>query len=82
MPWANTTFTLDLSKPFQNYFDHLMADPATNPIQLPNLVEFGRTLQTLLAGLVIAFDPITPGSRLLPGGLQLFACPLWTIQGS
>ena len=69
VPWANTTFTLDLSKPFQNYFDHLMADPATNPIQLPTLEEFGRTLQTLAAALVIAFDPLTPGSGLCTGGL-------------
>jgi hypothetical protein len=68
MPWANTTFTLDLSKPFQNYFDHLMADPATNPIHLPDLVEFGRTLQTLAAALVIAFDPLTPGAGLCTGG--------------
>jgi hypothetical protein len=62
MPWANTTFTLDLSKPFQNYFDHLMADPATNPIQLPTIVEFGRSVQALLAAMVVAFDPVTPGA--------------------
>jgi hypothetical protein len=64
MPWADTTFTLDLSTPFQNYFDHLMADPATNPIRLPSLEEIGRTVQTLAAALVIAFDPLTPGSGL------------------
>ncbi len=69
MPWADTTFKLDLSKPFQNYFDHLMADPATNPIHLPSLVEIGRTIQTLAAALVIAFDPLTPGSGLCTGGL-------------
>ena len=82
MPWADTTFTLDLSKPFQNYFDHLMADPSTNPIQLPDLVQLGRALQTFAAGMVIAFDPITPGSAFCPGGLQLFACRDWTIQRS
>jgi hypothetical protein len=69
MPWANTTFKLDLTKPFQNYFNHLMADPATNPIRLPSLVEIGRTIQTLAAALVIAFDPLTPGSGLCTGGL-------------
>ena len=47
-----------------------MADPSTNPIRLPGLVEFGRTLQTLAAALVIAFDPITPGSGLCTGGLH------------
>ena len=69
MPWANTTFTLDPFKPFQNYFNHLMADPATNPIHLPDLVEIGRTLQTLAAAMVIAFDPLTPGAGLCTGGL-------------
>ncbi len=67
MPWAGDTFTLDLSKPFQNYFDHLMADPSTNRVQIPDVVAFGRALQTLFAGLVIAFDPITPGSFFCPG---------------
>ena len=51
-----------------NYFDHLMADPSTNPIQLPDLVEIGRTLQTLLAGMVIAFDPDYTGEPLLRAG--------------
>jgi hypothetical protein len=69
MPWANTTFKLDLSKPFQNYFNHLMADPATNPIHLPSLVEIGRAVQTLAAALVIAFDPLTPGAGICTGGL-------------
>jgi hypothetical protein len=70
MPWANTTFTLDLSKPFQNYFNHLMADPAANPIHLPDLVEIGRALQTFAAAMVIAFDPLTPGAGLCTGGLD------------
>ena len=81
MPWVGTTFTLDLSKPFQNYFDHLMADPSTNPIQLPDLVQLGRALQTLAAGLVIAFDPITPGPPFARGTAAI-CLPRWTIQGS
>ena len=67
MPWDSETFTLNFFKPFHNYFDHLMADPATNPTQPLNLVELRRTVQTFLAGMVIAFDPITPGSPLCPG---------------
>jgi hypothetical protein len=67
MPWDGMTFTLDLSKPFVSYFDHLMADPSANPIQLPDLEDFGRALQSLAAALVVAFDPFTPGSFLCPG---------------
>jgi hypothetical protein len=67
VPWDGMTFTLDLSKPFNNYFDHLMADPSTNPIQLPDLEQFGRALQSLAAAMVVAFDPFTPGSFFCPG---------------
>jgi hypothetical protein len=67
IPWDGMTFTLDLSKPFANYFDHLMADPSTNPIQLPDLEQFGRALQSLAAAMVVAFDPFTPGSFFCPG---------------
>ena len=35
MPFANTTFTLDLAKPFTNYLTHLMADPSTNQFGFP-----------------------------------------------
>jgi hypothetical protein len=67
-PWSNTTFKLDLLKPFANYVNHLMTDnPSTNPIQLPNIVALGRSLQTFAAGTVIAFDPFTPGSGACPG---------------
>jgi hypothetical protein len=67
VPWDGMTFTLDPSKPFANYFDHLMADPSTNPIQLPDLEQFGRALQSLAAAMVVAFDPFTPGSFFCPG---------------
>ncbi len=66
-PWNNTTFTLDLSKPLANYFDHLMADPSTNPIRLPDLEQSARAIQSLAAALVVAFWPITPGSVFCPG---------------
>lgn len=67
VPWDGMTFTLDPSKPFNNYFDHLMADPSTNPIRLPDLEQFGRALQSLAAAMVVAFDPFTPGSFFCPG---------------
>jgi hypothetical protein len=71
MPWANTEFKLDLIKPVQNYFNHLMADPSTNPIQLPDLVQFGRTIQALIASMVVAFDPFTPGSPFCAGNCKM-----------
>jgi hypothetical protein len=67
MPWDGVTFQLNPFKPFFNYFNHLMADPAGNPIQLPSLVDIGRSVQALLASMVLAWDPITPGSPLCPG---------------
>jgi hypothetical protein len=84
MPWANTTFKLDLSKPFQNYFDHLMADPATNPIRLPSLVEIGRTIQTLAARWSLPSIRLHQAPASARGGLVTAAgcLPLWTIRGS
>ncbi len=67
MPWSNTEFKLDLIGPFVNWFNQLTDDPANNPIKLPSLEDFGRTLQTFLAGLIVAFNPFTPGSSLCPG---------------
>jgi hypothetical protein len=67
MPWDGTTFKLDLSKPLNTYLTHLMADPSTNPIQLPSFEQLGRALQALAAASVVAFDPITAGSPFCPG---------------
>ena len=49
MEWSDTTFKLDLSRPFVSYLDHLMADPAGNPMQLPSLEQIGRAFQSLAA---------------------------------
>ena len=70
LPWAGTPINLNPAKPFQNWFDHLVADPSGNTIKLPSLVQLGRALQTLAAGIVVGFDPITPGSSLCPGACE------------
>jgi len=70
LPWAGTAININPAKPFQNWFDHLMADPSGNPIKLPSLEQLGRALQTLAAGIVVGFDPITPGSSLCPGACE------------
>ena len=67
MPWANTEYDLDLAPSFSKYLTHLMADPSTNPIKIPSLEDLGRAVQTFVAGMVVAFDPLTPGSPLCPG---------------
>lgn len=66
MPWANEEFKLDLAYPFQRFWESLQApiDPNTymQGFQLPDLTEFGRAIQTLLASSVVAFDPWVVGS--------------------
>ncbi|MFN8226259.1 MAG: hypothetical protein U0R18_06000 [Mycobacterium sp.] len=79
MPWSNTTFTLDLIAPIENYINHLMEDPSENAIELPDLGEIGRTLQTALAGIIVAFDPFTPGSPLCVGSCASQADSIPTI---
>jgi hypothetical protein len=64
MPWAGTTFTLDLFSPFTNYVTHLMSDPTCpdNTNKLPTLKQIGTAFTNLAKGLVVAFSPIFPGS--------------------
>lgn len=68
MPWANQEFKLDLAYPFQRFWESLQApiDPDTyaQGFQLPDLIDFGRALQTLMASSVVAFDPFVEGSPL------------------
>ena len=53
MPWNGHTFYLNFFQPFQNYWEHLLDDPATDGdiagtgIQIPTLDEFGRSLQSV-----------------------------------
>lgn len=65
MPWSNETFKLDLLYPFQNFFNSLQAPVDLNTyasgFQIPTFEEFGRALQTMAAGQIIAFDPSSPG---------------------
>jgi hypothetical protein len=70
MPWYGDKFQLDPIRPFFNYFNHLMADPADNPIRLPSLEEIGRAVQALIASMVVAWNPFTQGSPLCPGTCQ------------
>jgi hypothetical protein len=90
MPWDGTTYYLNPSQVFENFFQSLMATPSTDGIagatgtaipgtgiELPTLTEVGQSFQALLASLVVAFDPWTPGSPLCVGD-----CAFVTDQGT
>jgi hypothetical protein len=72
MPWNGHTYVLNLFQPFQNYWEHLLDDPATGGdipgtgIQIPTFEEFGRALQAVAASSVAAFNPYTAGSPACP----------------
>jgi hypothetical protein len=72
MPWNGHTYVLNLFQPFQNYWEHLLEDPATDGdlpgtgIQIPTFDEFGRALQAVSASTVAAFNPYTAGSPACP----------------
>lgn len=79
-PFADSTFHPDFFAPLQNYWDHLMGDPATDGvfgsgIYLPSIEDFFRNLQSLAAASVIAFDPFTAGSPFCP--LDCSYLPSW-----
>jgi hypothetical protein len=73
MPWNGHTYVLNLLQPFQNYWEHLLEDPATDGdipgtgIEIPTLDEFGRALQAVAASTIAAFNPFTAGSPACPG---------------
>lgn len=77
MPWNGHTFYLNLFQPFQNYWEHLLEDPATGGdvpgtgINIPTLGGFGQSLQSVTASLVAAFNPFTPGSPACPAMCEL-----------
>ncbi|HEY1842159.1 MAG TPA: hypothetical protein VGG53_18415 [Mycobacterium sp.] len=72
MPWNGHTYFLNLFQPFQNYWEHLLEDPATDGdipgtgIQIPTIDEFGRALQSITASTIAAFNPYTAGSPACP----------------
>jgi hypothetical protein len=77
MPWNGHTYVLNLFQPLQNYWESLLEDPATDGdfpatgINIPTLGEFGQSLQSIAASLIVAFNPYTPGSPACPGVCEL-----------
>jgi hypothetical protein len=72
MPWDGHTFYLNFFQPFENYFQSLLATPPTDGdipgtgIEIPTLNEFGQSLQSVAASLIVAFNPYTAGSPACP----------------
>lgn len=71
MPWAGETFKLDLAAPFQNFFNSLQEPFDPSQFAVPDLAEFARALQALLAGAFLDFSPFTHGSPLCPGACEM-----------
>ena len=73
------TFNWDPLLPLKSFYDSLTADPDTTGVfgtgvHIPSLNEIARTFQSLLAGLVVDFNPFVPGSPLC-SGKALPTCP-------
>ncbi len=73
MPWSGDTYTLQPWVPFENFFNSLMATPATDGIGGTGIdpiytdpTEIAQTFQAFLAGSMM-FDPFTAGSPFCPG---------------
>lgn len=79
MPWSNLDFKLDLSAPFQNFFNSLQAPFDPTAFDIPTFADLARSLQTFAAGAVVLLDPFVPGSPFCPDTCGL-AGPL-TQQG-
>lgn len=67
MPWAGSHYEMNFDQPFINFFDSLLQPFDFDKFQLPDLVEFGRVVQALIASVLVAFNPFIPGSPFCPG---------------
>jgi hypothetical protein len=69
MPWAGTEFTLDPSKPFEDFFDSLTQDSSDNgPIAFPDVFQ---VFTDLTESLLVPFNPFLEGGPFTPeGGLD------------
>jgi hypothetical protein len=72
MPWSNESFTFNPLYPFENFFSsnpgglEAPVDTTTflNDLNIPTGEELFQAIQTFVAGSVISFDPLVPGSPL------------------
>ena len=77
MPWNGDPYTFNLFGPFENFYNSLLATPATDGVggtgveAIPTLTELGQSFQTFAAGLVVAFDPYVEGSPACPAACDL-----------
>ncbi|OBY29292.1 hypothetical protein ACT18_23845 [Mycolicibacter kumamotonensis] len=67
MPWAGSHYEMRFDQPLTNFYNSLLQPFDLDKFELPNLVEFGRAVQAVIASLVVAFNPFIPGSPLCPG---------------
>jgi hypothetical protein len=66
MPWAGTDVQLNPLGPFEQWFQSLEAPVNLNGFQLVGPDDVGQALKALAAGMVVDFNPFTPGSPLCP----------------
>ncbi len=71
MPWAGTTYHLNLLQPFQTFYDSLLQTPSTagiggTGVEIPTMADLNHVFENLLAGTIIDFDPYTAGSPACP----------------
>jgi hypothetical protein len=71
MPWAGDTFELNLFGPFEDFYNSLLATPATSGvdgtgIDIPSSTSVLDAFQNLTAGGIVAFDPYVEGSPACP----------------
>lgn len=83
MPWSNLTFQFNPVEPFQSFFTSLEdpVDPSTyaSGFDIPSFDQIFQSLETFVAGEVVAFDPEVPGSLFCSGTCD---APSWeTPQG-
>lgn len=64
MPWAGSTFTLDLAKPFTDFFNSLFAPVPDDPlVPFPDVF---KVLSDFVTSFFVMFNPFLPGGTYFP----------------
>lgn len=71
MPWAGEHFRLDPAAPLINFLTSLQQPFDPSGFELPDLTDFGRAVQAVVAGSFLDFNPFVEGSPLCPGSCLL-----------
>jgi hypothetical protein len=82
LPWSDQTVSLDATAPFENFYNSLLVDPSTNPIETLTSSDITTALTNFGEALYLDYNPFAQGSYIYDpaaSGLAFLTLPLSPI---